>query len=316
MSDTPDSSELSDFDIVASGLQFPEGPIAMADGSVVFCEIAGGTLTRVNPDGSTEVVAECGGGPNGAAIGADGAIYVANNGGYFTWTQVGEFTVPGLDVPDSWTNGSIQRVDPLTGSVEVIATECEGNKLHAPNDLVVDRDGGIWFTDHGVKDELATTQAGVLYLTPKGTVIPVIRHTEAANGIGLSPEGDRLYVAETHTGRVWAWDVVGPGQVGVDPDSTALHGGTLLFDAPEGHLFDSLAVDGQGWVCVGTLGQGGITCISPDGAMSEHLPFPDPLITNICFGGSDLRTAYVTSSGVGNLLAFPWHRAGLALSFP
>jgi gluconolactonase len=132
----------------------------------------------------------------------------------------------------------------------------------------------------------------------------------------LSPEGDRLYVAETHTARVWAWEVIGPGQVGSDPGSEAHHGGTLLFDAPEGHLFDSLAVDGEGWVCVATLGQGGITAIAPDGSTSEYLALPDPLITNICFGGDDLRTAFITSSGRGELLAMPWPRRGLALAFP
>jgi len=117
---------------------------------------------------------------------------------------------------------------------------------------------------------------------------------------------------------LWAWDITGPGQVGRDPGSPAAHGGTLLFDAPEGHLFDSLAVDGEGWVCVGTLGMGtgGITAVAPDGSTSDHYGIPDePLITNICFGGDDLRTAYLTSSGKGELLKMTWPRPGLALAF-
>jgi sugar lactone lactonase YvrE len=65
---------------VVTGLFFPEGPIALTDGSVLVVEIARSTLTRVDPDGETSVVAECGGGPNGAAIGPDGAVYVCNNG--------------------------------------------------------------------------------------------------------------------------------------------------------------------------------------------------------------------------------------------
>lgn len=308
MSDTPA------FDTVTTGLRFPEGPIAMADGSVVLTEIAAGCLTRVQPDGSTALVADCGGGPNGAAVGPGGALYVANNGGFFTWNEIGDLTVPG-DTPATWSGGSLQRVDPVTGRVEVLATECDGQRFEAPNDLVLDREGGVWFTDHGVKDELSATRPGVLYRAPDGTVSAVAFHTESTNGIGLSPAGDRLYVAETHTGRVWAWDVTGPGRVGSDPASPAAHGGTLLFDAPEGHLFDSLAVDGDGWVCVATLGQGGITCIAPDGSASEHLSLPDPLITNICFGGPDLRTAFVTSSGKGELLSMTWSRPGLALAF-
>ena len=66
---------------MAEGLEFPEGPIAMGDGSVILTEIHRGTLTRVWPNGRTEVVAQTGGGPNGAAIGPDGAVHVTNNGG-------------------------------------------------------------------------------------------------------------------------------------------------------------------------------------------------------------------------------------------
>lgn len=307
-------SEIPPFDVVATGLRFPEGPIAMADGSVLLVEIARQTLTRVAPDGTVSVVAECGGGPNGAAVGPDGLVYLANNGGYFEWMEIGELTVPG-EVPSTWSGGSLQRVDPATATVETLAVTCGDQPLQAPNDLIFDADGGLWFTDHGVKDELNRTHAGVGYRAPDGTVTPVVFHTEATNGIGLSPDGDRLYVAETHTGRVWAWEIVGPGQVGVDPASASAHGGTLLFDAPEGHLFDSLAVDGDGWVCVATLGQGGITGVAPDGSASEHIPLPDPLVTNICFGGPDGRTAFVTSSGRGELLALRWPRPGLALAF-
>ena len=83
---------------------------------------------------------------------------------------------------------------------------------------------------------------------------------------------------------------------------------------PGMQLLDSLAVDGEGWVCVATLINGGITAISPDGATVEHVPFADPLVTNICFGGDDLRTAYVTLSGTGQLVKTTWPRPGLRLA--
>lgn len=300
---------------IATGLRFPEGPIAMADGTVVLVEIQGQSLTRVRPDGTTEPVADCGGGPNGAAIGPDGAYWLCNNGGFFSWNQVTPELLLPAETPDTWSGGSLQRVDPATGAVETVATECEGQRLQAPNDLVFDADGGLWFTDHGVSEAAASDQAGVLYRAPDGTVTPVAFGTQATNGIGLSPAGDRLYVAETHTGRVWAWDVTGPGEVGRDPASGEGHGGTLLYDAPDGHLYDSLAVDGDGWVCVATLGQGGITCVAPDGSAVEHLTLPDPIVTNICFGGEDGRTAFITSSGRGELLSTRWSRPGLALAF-
>ena len=295
---------------VAAGLRFPEGPVALADGSVVLVEIARGAITRVRPDGVTEVVAEPDGGPNGLAVGPDGALYVCNNGGFFEWHELGELTVPG-DTPPAWTGGSIQRVDLDTGAVTTLYTECNGVPLRAPNDLVFDRHGGFWFTDHGVRAE-HEGRPGVLYARADGTEITAGAFgTDATNGVGLSPGGDRLYVAETHTGRVWMWDVVAPGVLAHLDDQTP-SGGALLFDAPEGHLFDSLAVDGEGHVCVATLGQGGITVIHPDTADATHLPLPDPLVTNLCFGGPDRTTAYVTASGTGKLWALPWPRAGLA----
>jgi gluconolactonase len=304
-----------EYEVVARGLRFPEGPVAMPDGTVVLVEIAEGRLSRVRPDGTIETVADCGGGPNGAAVGPDGAMWLCNNGGFFTWNQIADdLLLPG-ETPGTWEGGSLQRVDLSSGEVNDVARDCEGKRFRAPNDLVFDRDGGVWFTDHGVTSESGADQAGVLYRSPSGDVRAVAFGTEATNGIGLSPDGDRLYVAETHSGRVWAWDVSGPGEVARDPASDAPHGGTLLYDAPEGHLYDSLAVDGDGWVCAATLGQGGITCIAPDGSHVDHLPLSDPIVTNICFGGDDGRTAFITSSGRGELLSTRWPRPGLALAF-
>src|SRR5690606_2228525 len=123
---------------------------------------------------------------------------------------------------------------------------------------------------------------------------------DAPNGIGLSPAGDRLYVAETHTGRLHAWEVTGPGTLDTT-DPVGGPGGHLLGAPGGGALFDSLAVDGEGWVCVATLGTApGITAFSPDGSQVEYTPLPDPLTTNICFG-PDGRTAFATLSGTGRL---------------
>jgi gluconolactonase len=299
---------------VASGLLFPEGPIAMPDGTVVLVEIARGTLSRVGKDGTVDVVADCGAGPNGAAIGPDGKVYVCNNGGCFSWHEVMGMRVPG-PVPDEWTGGSIQRVDLDTGDVETLYTSSSGRPLLAPNDLVFDTAGGFWFTDHGVRRERTSDRTGLHYAKADGSSCEeVVFPLDAPNGIGLSPDGSRLYAAETHTGRVWAWDVAAPGQAsGGNPLGPG--GATLLAGLPGYQLLDSLAVDGEGWVCVGTLVNGGITAISPDGVTVEHTPLPDLLVTNICFGGDDLRTAYATLSGSGKLVAFEWPRPGLRLAF-
>lgn len=298
---------------LATGLRFPEGPVAMPDGSVLLVEIARGTLSRVRPGGTVEVVADCGGGPNGAAIGPDGAVYLCNNGGFFDWNEVegiGLVPSPG----SAHTGGSIQRVDLATGEVRVLYTACGDDPLIAPNDLVFDVHGGFWFTDHGVTGD--STQAAVLYAHPDGSRIEGVVHgLESPNGIGLSPDGSRLYVAETHHGRLWAWEVTAPGRVATSPSSPGRHGGELLHDAPEGQLFDSLAVDGEGWVCVATIVNGGITCVSPDGSTVEHVPVPDTIVTNICFGGTAGRTAFITASGTGKLFSYEWPRPGLSLAF-
>src|SRR5690606_4727937 len=112
---------------------------------------------------------------------------------------------------------------------------------------------------------------------------------------------------------VYWWPVEGPGKVG--RLSPLGGGGMLLAGLPGMQLFDSLAVDGEGHVVVGTLVNGGLTSMSPDGETIEHVPIADPLVTNVCFGGPDLRTAYATCSGTGRIVSLPWPRPGLRLAF-
>jgi gluconolactonase len=302
---------MSEIREIAAGLQFPEGPIAMPDGSVLVVEIRRGTLSRVTPDGKIHVVADTGGGPNGAAIGPDGKVYICNNGG-FEWHEFGGITFPGLQ-PANYSGGRIQRVDLATGRVEDLYTACDGRPLRGPNDIVFDTSGGFWFTDHGKTRERDRDRTGVFYARPDGSLIrEAIFPLDAPNGIGLSPDGKRLYVAETPTGRVWQWDITAPGEV---MKAAPLAGGGMLLAGVGGfQMFDSLAVDGAGNVCVATLVNGGITVISPDGQSIEHLPMPDMITTNICFGGLDLRTAYITLSGTGRLVAMEWPRPGLRLN--
>ncbi len=299
---------------VADGLRFPEGPIAMPDGSVVLVEIARGTLSRVATDGAVSVIAELGGGPNGAAIGPDGKCYVCNNGG-FRWHDIRGQLFPGLQ-DDDYSGGRIERVDLETGAVETLYTECDGVPLRGPNDIVFDKQGGFWFTDHGKTRKRERDRTGVFYASTDGTHISEqIFPLHDANGIGLSPDEDELYVAETTTGRLWAFKLEAPGRILKGQGETAWMHGRLLTAMPDFRMLDSLAVDGAGHVCVATVVKGAIAVVSPaDGAM-ELVEFPDPITTNICFGGPDLRTAYVTLSSTGRLVATDWPRPGLALNF-
>lgn len=285
----------------------------MPDGSVVLVEIEAQRLTRVLPDGTKRVIAVTGGGPNGTAIGPDGACYICNNGG-FRWHEQNGVLRPLLQA-DDYSGGRIERVDLATGAVTVLYTEVGGHKLRGPNDIVFDDAGGFWFTDLGKTRVRDWDRGGVYYAKADGSLIKeVIFPLVTPNGIGLSPAGERLYVAETVTGRLWAFDIAAPGEIRRRPFPSP-NGGILVAGLPGYQLFDSLAVDAEGNICVATLFNGGITIISPDGAHIEHVPMPDFYTTNICFGGPDLRTAYVTLSGSGRLVAVPWPRPGLPLHY-
>ncbi|TDI62049.1 MAG: SMP-30/gluconolactonase/LRE family protein [Alphaproteobacteria bacterium] len=296
---------------ITSGLRFPEGPIAMPDGSIILVEIERGTLSRVTTSGTIEVIANLGGGPNGAAVGPDGWIYVCNNGG-FEWSESPAGGLrPGHQAKD-YETGSIQRVNPDTGEFQTLYTHCGDRRLNGPNDIVFDKTGGFYFTDLGKTRELDMDIGAVYYAQPDGSQIhEIVTGVITPNGCSLSPDEDVLYFAETRTCRLWAMDITAPGQV------KRLVGapGRMLYGSSEYQFFDSMAVDAEGHVCVATLLNGGITSISPDGSDVAFFPFDDILTTNICFGGEGLETAYLTLSTTGRLVSTKWQRPGLALNF-
>jgi gluconolactonase len=300
---------------VATGLAFPEGPIAMPDGSVVLVEMFGPRLTRVLPDGRTETIAEIPGGPNGAALGPNGLFYVCNNGGRFTETDMDGLTFPGAMTRSKYIGGRIQTVDPATGAVEDLYTECDGRPLLAPNDLVFDAHGGFYFTDHGVVDdeERIHRLSGIYYAQADGSGIrELVFPCDDPNGIGLSPDGSTLYWAETWRGRILQRQISAPGVI-VEPG--LVDTSQCLYGFPGFQLLDSLAVDSAGNVCVATIVNGGVSVVSPAGELVDFVATGDLITTNICFGGVDLTTAYFTVSTTGRLVKTTWPRPGLALEY-
>lgn len=301
-------------ELVTEGLRFPEGPVAMPDGSVVLVEIAAGCVTRVSPDGSQQVIAQLGGGPNGAAIGPDGRLYVCNNGGFHYVERAGLLIPHGQ--PEDYSGGRIERLDLATGAVETLYKDGDfGCTLRGPNDIVFDDAGGFWFTDHGKTRRRERDVTGVFYAKADGSLLKeVIFPMENPNGIGLSPDGTRLYVAETYTCKLWAYDIGAPGEIAFSQGLLG-PGGTFLY-SPGGYtFFDSLGVDGAGNVCVATIGQSGISVVSPEGELVEFVATDDPFTTNICFGGPDLKTAWITLSGTGRLVKMDWPRGGAKLNY-
>src|SRR5437879_4341966 len=177
---------MPDIRVLATDLQFPEGPVAMPDGSVLLVEIRGQRLTRVWP-----------GGPNGAAIGPDGKCYVCNNGG-FSWVPTRNTIMPGAPEPHEYIGGSIQRVDLQSGKVETVVDKCGEHPLKGPNDLVFDSHGGLWFSDLG-KRRARDMDVGAFYYIKPGMkeIVEGVFGMLPANGIGLSPVEDVVYIAET-----------------------------------------------------------------------------------------------------------------------
>jgi gluconolactonase len=269
------------------------------------------TLTKIELDGRSDVVCALEGGPNGAAIGPGGDVYLANNGGSFSFHDAEGMNIPGPTPPDH-RGGSIQRVSLQSGRLETLYEACDGDRFEGPNDLVFDQTGGFWFTDHGSTTTKGRNFGGLYYARADGS--EVVRQRTglfSPNGVGLSPDERTVYVADTYLGRLWAFDVLEPGRLG---PATLLQPGRVVCNLQGYQLLDSLAVEAGGKVCVGTLVNGGITVFDPDGS-TEHFGFPDLLCTNICFGGADMQDAWITASGTGKLFKCRWPRPGLKLAF-
>jgi gluconolactonase len=286
---------------LSSGLGFPEGPVVMPDGAVALVEIGAGRLSRVDAGGEYSVIAELGGGPNGAQLGPDGAMYVCNNGAH------------GRAAP------GVQRVDVATGESIYLYTDCDGIPFDTPNDIVFDDTGHFWFTDYF---------GGALYYAAfdGSSVVRAIDALYNPNGVGLSPDGLVLYWSQTTTRQVHRRHLSAPGVVIPSPgcNTRGVHtSGTIDRDAvvvglPGTDELDSLAIEANGSICVGTLVDGGITVVTPSGEVEKHtLPaeYADRLVTNIAFGGEDLRTAYITLSQTGRLISCRWPRPGLRLAY-
>jgi gluconolactonase len=320
----------SDFRVVADGLGYPEGPIYKSDGTILLVEIYNGNLTRVNPDGTKQTVANLGGGPNGAAVGPDGAIYICNDGG-LEWTPIPAtpntlpLLVPGLQ-PANYTGGSIQRV---SGSTFItLYSQCNGNRICSPDDLVFDVTGSFWLTDWGKQRAADRDITAVYYAQSDGKkIVAAIPGRSAPNGIALSPDDTRLYVAETYARWILYWELSSPGVI--KPNPNTFDGSYLLTAAIPGQgTLDSIAIDEEGNVYAATMlpeGQnpaipGGITVVSPQGRILDFIELmvegkPEPLPSNLCFGGPDRRTAFITLAGTGRLVACEMKIPGKPLHF-
>jgi len=207
-----------------------------------------------------------------------------------------------------------ERINLETGAVETLYKNGDfGCILHGPNDIVFDAHGGFWFTDHGKVDYANRCHdiVGIFYAKADGSHLEeVIFPSNNPNGVGLSPDGKTLYAAETYTCRLMKFTITEPGKVA--PDAGPGGPGSLLYRPAGYKFFDSLAVEDDGNVCIATIGESGISVVSPDGSLIEFVATDDIFTTNVCFGGSDMRRAWLTLSGTGRLVKMEWPRPGLS----
>ena len=285
--------------VVCEGLGFPEGPTFDSNGVLHVTEIANGRVSRIE-HGRRTTFAEPGGGPNGAAWGPDGALYVANNGGLLFIDGYPKGKHPDND------GGRIERITP-DGAVERLYVECDGEPLAAPNDLVFDAHGSFYFTDPLFGTRVERPPGHVYYASADGSNIRRVDTGFAlSNGIGITDDGSTLIVCESISRRLLAMDIVGPGKLGSR---------RTLCRLPDEHMPDGFAFDADGNIlCAGV--NGGAVCVYDGaGGFLERIPTEDIDPTNCAFGGPDQRTLFLCEGRLGRVVALDWERPGMSL-FP
>jgi gluconolactonase len=258
--------------LLASDLGFPEGPVVMPDGGIVFCDGNTGEL-RSWHDGTVSRYAFTGGSPWGAVLGSDDAIYVTQGG-----------NVPGSG--DESAVCGIQRVR-ADGTVELLSSEIDGHVLAAPNDLAFGPDGRLYFTESGTEQDprVETPTPGRLFvLDSTGGGEMLLERPEAyPNGIAFDAQG-RLYWTESMAHRVCRLE---DGQA------------TTFSQLTDGHVPDGMAFAEDGRLFVCTTISGGVTVLSPDGKILEEIALGEHA-TNCIFDSSAL---YVTATKVPDIHA-------------
>jgi gluconolactonase len=271
-----------------------------ADGSLYVSDLGAGVIRHVRLDGTTEVLAETGGGPNGIARGPGGALYVANNGG-ISWTD-GQVD---LSAPPP-SHSRIERID-HDGTITELYRSIDGRPLGKASDMAIDTTGAIWFTDPG-HNALKAPAGHILRAEADGSAIGVVASgCVFPNGVAFVPDAPILVVAETGAGAVFAYDVVGGGR--------QLTSRREFARLPKSYYPDGMCFDRDGnLVVAGTFG-GGVIVFDPEGKLIDTIPLDDPLTTSVAFGRPERDELFVTQARTGSIVRLKWPCPGADLPF-
>ena len=275
---------------VAATISFTEGPTVDADGAVYFTDLRGaGRILKMEPDGTVSTFREPSYRANGLIFDSEWRLLACEGG-------------DGADVLPRITRTNVE-----TGEVEVLADHFEGQQLHQPNDLTIDGQGRIYFTDRpgaNVTPE-QTGVHGVYRIDPDGSIARILTEpvVERPNGLVVSPDDSTLYVIETAQQEGGA-RMIRAFDLAEDGSASNMR---VFHDFYPGRSGDGMTVDSAGnlYVAAGlnrlrgtseTLDTvAGVHVFSPDGELIEHIPIHEDTITNVAFGGDDLRTLYITA---------------------
>jgi gluconolactonase len=250
---------------VVGDCKFTEGPAYSPRGFLLFSDIPNERIVRVAADGSVSDFLKPSGKANGLMFDAAGNLYACQGGAR-----------------------RVVKINTVDGKIESLADQYDGKPFNAPNDLAIDSTGGLYFTDPfygGQSPADAQAVMGVYYVSPLGQVTRVIDSLQRPNGILVSPDGRRLYVAEPNKRETWQFDITGPGQVA---------NGKVIFtgdDKLDGGGPDGMALDSQGRIYAT---YSSVVVMNPDGKLFGRIPVPEKP-ANCTFGGPDGKTLYVTA---------------------
>jgi gluconolactonase len=244
---------------VAGGFTFTEGPVWSREGFLLFSDVPENKIWRIGPDGKT-VFRDASNGANGNTFDAQGRLYSCES-----------------------KSRRVTRTD-KKGAIEVLADKFEGKRLNAPNDIVVRKDGHVYFTDPAFGAQADNRELdfyGIYHIPVKGPLQLIAKTPGRPNGIALSPNGRLLYVADSDERLIRVFDVASNG--------VASNGRTLIsgIDGPP----DGIRTDekGQIWVTCNN-----VAIYSPDGKFVAKIDFPETP-RNLTFGDADFSTLYVTA---------------------